>query len=292
MISALGQRKSLLAPVWTMLGNSSWLVRISAILATILMVLAVFGPVIVPFDPNDIDLARRLLPPDTAHWLGTDHLGRDILSRLIAGTRVSLGSVVIALSSIIILGILVGGAAGYLGGRADQIIMRVTDIFMTFPTLVLALFMIGMLGTGIVNVIVAIALSHWAWYARIVRAIVMSLRNREYILASRLAGAGRIRIFVEHLLPATLSQLLVLATLDIGHIMLHVAGLSFLGLGVTPPTAEWGVMINDARQYIWTNPLLMLWPGLALFLSVMAFNVIGDKVRDRLDPHFHEEHVH
>lgn len=292
MISALGQRKSLLAPVWTMLGNSSWLVRISAILATILMVLAVFGPVIVPFDPNDIDLARRLLPPDTAHWLGTDHLGRDILSRLIAGTRVSLGSVVIALSSIIILGILVGGAAGYLGGRADQIIMRVTDIFMTFPTLVLALFMIGMLGTGIVNVIVAIALSHWAWYARIVRSIVMSLRNREYILASRLAGAGRIRIFVEHLLPATLSQLLVLATLDIGHIMLHVAGLSFLGLGVTPPTAEWGVMINDARQYIWTNPLLMLWPGLALFLSVMAFNVIGDKVRDRLDPHFHEEHVH
>lgn len=292
MISALGQRKSLLAPVWTMLGNSSWLVRVSAILATILMVLAVFGPVIVPFDPNDIDLARRLLPPDTAHWLGTDHLGRDILSRLIAGTRVSLGSVVIALSSIIILGILVGGTAGYLGGRADQIIMRVTDIFMTFPTLVLALFMIGMLGTGIVNVIVAIALSHWAWYARIVRAIVMSLRNREYILASRLAGAGRIRIFVEHLLPATLSQLLVLATLDIGHIMLHVAGLSFLGLGVTPPTAEWGVMINDARQYIWTNPLLMLWPGLALFLSVMAFNVIGDKVRDRLDPHFHEEHVH
>ena len=292
MNSALGQRKSLLAPVWTMLGNSNWLVRISAILATILMVLAVFGPVIVPFDPNDIDLARRLLPPDTAHWLGTDHLGRDILSRLIAGTRVSLGSVVIALSSIIILGILVGGAAGYLGGRADQIIMRVTDIFMTFPTLVLALFMIGMLGTGIVNVIVAIALSHWAWYARIVRAIVMSLRNREYILASRLAGAGRIRIFVEHLLPATLSQLLVLATLDIGHIMLHVAGLSFLGLGVTPPTAEWGVMINDARQYIWTNPLLMLWPGLALFLSVMAFNVIGDKVRDRLDPHFHEEHVH
>lgn len=292
MIGAIQQRKVPFAPVFAFLASSGWLVRISAFLATGLLVLALFGPWVVPFDPDDVDLARRLLPPDAVHWLGTDHLGRDILSRLIAGTRVSLGSVVISLAVIMTLGILIGGTAGFLGGRADQLIMRVTDIFMTFPTLVLALFMIGMLGTGLVNVIVAIALSHWAWYARIVRSIVMSLRHREYILASRLAGAGRVRIFVEHLLPATLSQLLVLATLDIGHIMLHVAGLSFLGLGVAPPTAEWGVMINDARQYIWTNPLLMLWPGLALFLSVMAFNVIGDKVRDRLDPHLREEHVH
>ena len=292
MIGALQQRKMPLAATFAFLGSSGWLVRVSAVLVMILVVLAVFSPWIMPFDPNEVDLAGRLLAPDAAHWLGTDHLGRDILSRLMAGTRVSLGSVAISLFVIMTLGILIGGAAGFLGGRADQLIMRVTDIFMTFPTLVLALFMIGMLGTGLVNVIVAIALSHWAWYARIVRSIVMSLRNREYILASRLAGAGRVRIFVEHLLPATLSQLLVLATLDIGHIMLHVAGLSFLGLGVMPPTPEWGVMINDARQFIWTNPLLMVWPGLALFLSVMAFNVIGDAVRDRLDPHLREEHVH
>ncbi|OKH88146.1 nickel transporter permease NikC [Thalassospira sp. TSL5-1] len=274
------------------MGNASGLVKVSAFLVLALAVLAVFGPWIMPFDPNEVDLTNRLLAPDAAHWLGTDHLGRDILSRLMAGTRVSLGSVAISLVVIMTLGILVGGAAGFLGGRADQLIMRVTDIFMTFPTLVLSLFMIGMLGTGLVNVIVAIALSHWAWYARIVRSIVMSLRHREYILASRLAGAGRVRIFIEHLLPATLSQLLVLATLDIGHIMLHVAGLSFLGLGVMPPTPEWGVMINDARQFIWTQPLLMLWPGLALFASVMAFNVIGDAVRDRLDPHLREEHIH
>jgi len=292
MIGALQQRKMPLAATFAFLGGAGWLVRVSAVLVIVLVVLAVFGPWIMPFDPNEVDLASRLLAPDAAHWLGTDHLGRDILSRLMAGTRVSLGSVAISLFVIMTLGILIGGAAGFLGGRADQLIMRVTDIFMTFPTLVLALFMIGMLGTGLVNVIVAIALSHWAWYARIVRSIVMSLRNREYILASRLAGAGRVRIFVEHLLPSTLSQLLVLATLDIGHIMLHVAGLSFLGLGVMPPTPEWGVMINDARQFIWTNPLLMVWPGLALFLSVMAFNVIGDAVRDRLDPHLREEHVH
>ncbi|WP_083607708.1 nickel ABC transporter permease subunit NikC [Thalassospira sp. TSL5-1] len=292
MISIAQQRNRTLAATFTFLGNASGLVKVSAFLVLALAVLAVFGPWIMPFDPNEVDLTNRLLAPDAAHWLGTDHLGRDILSRLMAGTRVSLGSVAISLVVIMTLGILVGGAAGFLGGRADQLIMRVTDIFMTFPTLVLSLFMIGMLGTGLVNVIVAIALSHWAWYARIVRSIVMSLRHREYILASRLAGAGRVRIFIEHLLPATLSQLLVLATLDIGHIMLHVAGLSFLGLGVMPPTPEWGVMINDARQFIWTQPLLMLWPGLALFASVMAFNVIGDAVRDRLDPHLREEHIH
>jgi nickel transport system permease protein len=170
--------------------------------------------------------------------------------------------------------------------------MRFTDVFLTFPTLVLALFMVGMLGTGLVNVIVAIALSHWAWYARIVRGIVLSLKHRDFILASRLAGANRVQVFIKHLLPATLSQLLVLATLDIGHMMLHVSGLSFLGLGVTAPTPEWGVMISDARQYVWTEPLLVFWPGLALFLSVMAFNILGDAIRDKLDPHLCAEHGH
>ncbi len=170
--------------------------------------------------------------------------------------------------------------------------MRCTDVFLTFPTLVLALFMVGMLGTGLVNVVIAIALSHWAWYARIVRGIVLSLKHRDFILASRLAGAGRLRIFATHLLPATMSQLVVLATLDIGHIMLHVSGLSFLGLGVAAPTAEWGVMLNDARQFVWTEPHLMIWPGLALFVSVMAFNLLGDAIRDRLDPHLRMEHAH
>jgi nickel transport system permease protein len=200
--------------------------------------------------------------------------------------------VALCLVLILGLGILVGGASGFIGGRTDQIIMRFTDVFLTFPTLVLALFMVGMLGTGLVNVIVAIALSHWAWYARIVRGIVLSLKHRDFILASRLAGANRVQVFIKHLLPATLSQLLVLATLDIGHMMLHVSGLSFLGLGVTAPTPEWGVMISDARQYVWTEPLLVFWPGLALFLSVMAFNILGDAIRDKLDPHLCAEHGH
>lgn len=269
-----------------------WPVRIACIVVLLLMIAAVAGPWIAPYHPDDVELVRRLQPPSLAHWLGTDHLGRDILSRLIIGVQVSLGSVTITLALILGLGIVIGGTAGFLGGRADQIIMRVTDVFLTFPTLVLALFMVGMLGTGLLNVILAIALSHWAWYARIVRGIVMSLRHREFLLAARMSGAGPVRTFVEHLLPATFSQLVVLATLDVGHIMLHVSGLSFLGLGVTPPTAEWGVMINDARQFVWTAPALILWPGLALFLSVMAFNILGDALRDRLDPHLKAEHRH
>lgn len=272
--------------------SGRWPVRIALAVVVLLLVAAVAGPWISPHDPDAIDLTQRLQGADAAHWLGTDHLGRDILSRLIAGVRVSLGVVALTLALILVLGIVVGGASGFIGGRIDQLIMRVTDVFLTFPTLVLALFMIGMLGTGLVNVVIAIALSHWAWYARIVRGIVLSLRHRDYLLAARLAGASRLRIFAAHLLPATLSQLLVLATLDIGHMMLHVSGLSFLGLGVAPPTAEWGVMIGDARQFVWTAPMLIFWPGLALFVSVMAFNILGDALRDRLDPHLRADHCH
>ena len=190
------------------------------------------------------------------------------------------------------LGLIIGGSAGLIGGRVDQATMRVADMFMTFPTSILSFFMVGVLGTGLTNVIIAIALSHWAWYARMVRSLVISLRQREFVLASRLSGAGHVRVFIEHLAGAVIPSLLVLATLDIGHMMLHVAGMSFLGLGVTAPTAEWGVMINDARQYIWTQPLQMFWPGLALFISVMAFNLVGDALRDHLDPHLVTEHAH
>lgn len=270
----------------------SWPTKLALGILALVLLCAVFGNWLAPYDPNAVNLIGRLQSPNTVHWLGTDHLGRDILSRLMVGTRVSLGSVALCLLLILAAGIIVGGASGFIGGRTDQIIMRITDVFLTFPTLVLALFMVGMLGTGLVNVIIAIALSHWAWYARLVRGIVLSLKHRDFILASRLAGASRAQVFIKHLLPATLSQLLVLATLDIGHMMLHVSGLSFLGLGVTAPTPEWGVMISDARQYVWTEPLLILWPGLALFFSVMAFNTLGDAIRDKLDPHLSAEHGH
>ncbi|WEK52644.1 MAG: nickel ABC transporter permease subunit NikC [Candidatus Kaistia colombiensis] len=261
-------------------------------IVVVLAIAAIAAPLVAPYDPNAVDLTQRLQGPSLAHWLGTDHLGRDELSRLIYGTRVSLGSVALCIVLIMALAIAVGGASGYLGGRVDQAVMRFCDIFLAFPTVVLALFLIGILGTGMVNVIIAIALSHFAWYARMVRGLVLSFRQRDFVLASRAAGAGRVRIFMEHLLPAIMAQMIVLATLDIGHMMLHVAGLSFLGLGVQTPTAEWGVMINDARQFVWSNPMLIIWPGLALLLSVMAFNILGDAVRDRLDPSLHGDHQH
>ncbi|MGV6875515.1 nickel ABC transporter permease subunit NikC [Pseudochelatococcus sp. B33] len=270
--------------------RGSWQVRAAFGVIAGLALLALAAPIVSPYDPNAVDLANRLQDPTWQHWLGTDHLGRDMATRLIYGARVSLGSVVLILALILALGIGVGGVSGFVGGRVDQVLMRLCDVFLTFPTFVLAMFMIGVLGTGMVNVIAAIVLSHWAWYARIVRSLVLSMRECEFVLAARVAGASRLRTFVDHILPGVLAPLTVLATLDIGHMMLHVAGLSFLGLGVSAPTPEWGVMINDARQFVWTQPMLIVWPGLMILISVMAFNRLADALRDHLDPAFKAEH--
>lgn len=261
-----------------------WTVWLAGTLVALLAVLAVVGPSVTFHDPNAVDLAARLQGPSLAHLLGTDHLGRDLLARLVAGARVTLFTVAVIIALVLLLGIIVGGTAGYAGGAVDNGLMRLCDVFLTVPTFVLAMFMVGALGTGLVNVIIAIVLSHWAWYARIVRGLVLSLRERDYILAARISGASPVAVFTEHILPGVIAQVAVLATLDIGHMALHVAGLSFLGLGVQPPTAEWGVMINDARQFIWTQPMLMVWPGLMILVTVMAFNRLGDAMRDRLDP--------
>ncbi|TCV99252.1 nickel ABC transporter permease subunit NikC [Biostraticola tofi] len=272
--------------------SARWSVRLALVIIALLIMTAFTSHWWLPYDPQAINLPQRLLSPNSQHWLGTDHLGRDILSRLLAATRISLGSVMVCLILVLALGLTIGGGAGLIGGRVDQGLMRIADLFMTFPTSILSFFMVGVLGTGLTNVVIAIALSHWAWYARMVRSMVISLRQREFVLAARLSGAGYRHIFLDHLAGAVVPSLVVLATLDIGHMMLHVAGMSFLGLGVTAPTPEWGVMINDARQYIWTQPLQMLWPGMALFLSVMAFNLVGDALRDHLDPHMTMEHSH
>ncbi|HCM6455719.1 TPA: nickel ABC transporter permease subunit NikC [Klebsiella aerogenes] len=276
----------------TLFATFRWPVKLALLTIVLLAAIAMSSGWWLPYDPAAIDLHQRLLSPGDAHWLGTDHLGRDIFSRLLAATRVSLSAVMACLLLVLLIGLTVGGAAGMVGGRVDRGLMRLAELFMTFPTSILSFFMVGVLGTGLSNVIIAIALSHWAWYARMVRNLVVSLRQREFILAARLSGAGHWPLFRDHLAGAVIPSLMVLASLDIGHMMLHVAGMSFLGLGVSAPTAEWGVMINDARQYIWTQPLQMVWPGLALFISVMAFNLVGDALRDRLDPQLIAEHNH
>jgi len=263
--------------------------RLALLMAGMILLAAIFAPHVAPYDPNNVMLELKLQPPSGAHWLGTDHLGRDILSRLIYGAQVSVGTVSAIIFWILVLGFLVGCFSGYAGGKIDAFLMRLCDVFLTFPTFILAMFLIGILGTGLTNVVIAIVLTHWAWYARLIRGYVLSLKNREYILAARVSGASRTKIVLQHIVPPVFAQLVILATLDIGHMILHVSGLSFLGLGVAPPTPEWGVMINDARQFLWTNPGLIVYPGMMIFITVMSFNLLGDALRDALDPAMEEK---
>jgi nickel transport system permease protein len=257
-----------------------------------LLAMTLFAPYLATTNPDHTDIANKLAPPSLSEPLGTDHLGRSIYSRIVYGTRVSLGSAALIVTGILVLAFAVGGASGYAGGVLDGCIMRVCDVVLTFPTFILALFLIGILGTGLTNVIIAIVCTHWAWYARMVRGMVLQLKDREHVLAAKVAGTSGPRLALRHILPPVAAQIAVLATLDIGHMMLHVSGLSFLGLGVQPPTAEWGVMIGDARQFLRTAPQLIFFPGLMIFITVMAFNVLGDALRDHLDPNMSQGHDH
>jgi len=245
---------------------------------------AVLASVVAPYDPLAQDLASRLQPPSQAHWLGTDQLGRDLLSRILYGARISLivGVVVVALAGA--LGTFVGLIAGYTAGLADEGLMRLTEVFLAFPPLILAMAIAGALGPSLGNAIIAIAAVTWAVYARLSRGQVLSLRRREYVEAARAIGAGRTRIIARHLLPNAIAPLLVQASFDMGSAIISAAGLSFIGFGAQPPTPEWGVMISEGRNFISTEPWLSLFPGLAILLTVGAFNLLGDALRDTLDP--------
>lgn len=258
--------------------------KFAVFIIALLVFAGLAAPWLAPYDPLEVDVSRKLQGWSIDHWLGTDYLGRDMLSRLLYGTRISVGVTAIVLGLVFLLGLLIGGIAGFLGGRVDAVIMRVCDVFMTFPLSVLAVFFVGVLGAGLLNVVVAMVLASWPWYARMVRNVVLSVRARDYVLAARASGLPQMRILSKHILPSVYAQLMVLTTMDVGNTIIHVAGLSFLGLGVVPPTPEWGVMINDARSYIYSRPMLVIWPGLLLFLTVMAFNRVGDALRDRFDP--------
>lgn len=260
------------------------------LLATIFF--ALFAPWIAPHDPNEVVIEKKLEPPNKEFPLGTDHLGRCIFSRVIFGARISFGAGIAVLTVILIISLGVGSVSGYVGGWPDAALMRICDVFLAFPSLILSMAICGILGPGLLNIIASIALSHWAWYARIIRGMVMTLKEREFIQAARVSGTGRVRIVIHHILPSVLAQIIVLITLDFGHIILHVASLSFLGLGIRPPTPEWGAMINDARQFIRFHPGLMIYPGLMIFLVTMAFNILGDTLRDMLDPSIVRREVH
>nr|WP_194709664.1 nickel transporter permease [Radiobacillus deserti] len=250
---------------------------------TLLIVVAIFAPAVATHSPIEQDIINRYQAPSGEHWLGTDALGRDIFSRIVYGTRISIQVGIIAVGISAIVGILLGGIAGYFGKWCDLIIMRIIDILMAFPSILLAIAMVAVLGTNLTNTMIAVGIVGVPQFARIVRSTVLSVKETEYIEAARAIGAKNNRILFSHVLPNCLAPIIVQATLSVGTAILDAAGLSFLGLGAQPPTPEWGAMLSDGRAALQSAPWV-LFPGLAIFLVVLGFNLFGDGLRDALDP--------
>ncbi len=251
----------------------------------LLVLVAIFANQLAPYSPVIGDLrGARLAPPGAEHWLGTDDLGRDILSRIIFGSRLTLYVVILVAIIAAPVGLLIGTVAGYAGGWTDAILMRITDIFLAFPKLILALAFVAALGPGIENAVLAIAITSWPPYARIARAETLTVRNSDYIAAVRLMGASPLRIVVRHIMPLCISSLIVRVTLDMAGIILTAAGLGFLGLGAQPPLPEWGAMIASGRRFILDQWWVAAAPGAAILLVSLGFNLLGDGLRDALDP--------
>ena len=260
------------------------LAMMGLVTVAIMIVVSLAAPLLALQDPSAQDLAGRLAPPSTAHWFGTDELGRDIYARILYGGRVTLGMVVAVVLLVAPVGLAVGTVAGYFGGLADGVLMRVTDVFLAFPRLVLALAFVAALRPGITSAIIAIALTAWPPYARLARADTLTLRGSDFIAAVRLTGARSARIILRHIVPLCLSSVIVRVTLDMSGIILTAAALGFLGMGAQPPMPEWGTMIASSRAFIldqWWVPTI---PGVAIFVASLAFNLLGDGMRDVLDP--------
>lgn len=249
-----------------------------------LILTALFAPQIAPFDPIITDLTNRLQPLSADHWFGTDEMGRDIFSRVVWGSRLTLYVILLVAVIAAPVGILVGTAAGYFGGAIDTVLMRITDIFLAFPKLILALAFVAALGPGIENAIIAISITSWPPYARIARAETITIRNSDFVRAIRLQGAGPLRIITKHIMPLCMSSLIVRVTLDMAGIILTAAGLGFLGLGAQPPSPEWGAMTSAGRAFILDQWWLITVPGTAIFVVSLAFNLLGDGLREVLDP--------
>ncbi|MFJ5368388.1 nickel transporter permease [Bosea sp. CER48] len=249
----------------------------------LLLLVAAFAPLIAPFDPIAQALDKRLLPPSATNWFGTDALGRDIFSRIVYGTRITLVIVLLVVVTVGPFGLLIGAVSGYFGGWVDRLLMRITDVFLAFPRLVLALAFVAALGPGIVNAIIAIAITTWPPYARVARAETMVIRNQDYIEAMRLQGASRARIICKHVVPMCMPSLIVRTTFDMAGIILTAAGLGFLGLGAQPPMPEWGAMISAGREQIFDQWWVATFPGIAICVVALGFNLLGDGLRDVMD---------
>jgi peptide/nickel transport system permease protein len=255
------------------------------IIVALFFILAIFGEWLAPHDPFKQDITNSaLLAPSREHPMGTDELGRDVLSRVMTGTKYSLQVAVVVLAFSVVFGTLVGAVAGYFGGIVDEILMRLTDLFLAFPALVLAIAIAATLGKSLTNTMIALATVFWPWYARLVRGQVLAVRQREFVEAGRSIGVSDVRLMFRHILPNCISVVIIQMTLDVGYAVLTTSSLSFIGLGAQPPDPEWGTMMSTARNYFREGWWYITFPGVALTLTVFAFNVLGDGLQDALDP--------
>ncbi|SDX79987.1 peptide/nickel transport system permease protein [Acetomicrobium thermoterrenum DSM 13490] len=280
-------RRQLLVEDWKhtlYLWRQNKLAMVGTVLVAFFILIAIFAPLIAPYDPIEVDLSRTLLPPSSEHIFGTDQFGRDIFSRVVYGARIEVGIILLVTVISGTIGLAVGITAGYFGGVIDDVLMRITDVFLSFPNLILAMALSAMLGRGVFNAIIAISLVGWTIIARLARAESMKIKSLPYIEAIRALGASNIRILLLHILPMCMSPVLVQLSLRMGSIILTAAGLGFLGLGAQPPTPEWGAIVSDGRSYLVEQWWISTFPGLFIALVVLGFNLLGDGIRDMMDP--------
>ncbi|MCW3793037.1 nickel ABC transporter permease subunit NikC [Paenibacillus sp. LS1] len=266
---------------WRAVFKGQRAIQICSVIILLFFVIALLAPWIAPHDPVKVNLLQKLAGPSLEHWLGTDHLGRDNLTRLMYGARVSLGFATLIFLSSLLIGVIVGSISGYLGGWVDSLLMRLCEGIMAFPNLVLVLGIVGIFGPGLMQVLLALMMVQWVYYARICRNMVVSLKERNFIAAARISGSSSWAIIRKHIIPNVQRPIVVMGTLEMGWAIMDISALSFLGLGIQPPNAEWGAMIHEGTSYIRSHPELMIYPGALILLVVITFNILGEALSER-----------
>lgn len=267
--------------------GAKWALAIIAVY----ILLGIFAPIVTPYDPNTVNIDDKFVGMSFAHWLGTDHLGRDILTRLIFAIRPSFLLILFALACSVLIGTLLGFISGYFGRWVDALVMRICDVMLSFPTYVMTLALIGVLGIGLKSIIVALIITRWAWFCRIIRTSVMQYRNSDDVKFARTIGLSHARIIMTHILPRTLADIAIISTSSMVSMILQISGFSFLGLGVKAPTAEWGMMMNEARKVMFSHPELMFAPGIAIIVIVLAVNFLSDALQIAIDPKLSQQQM-
>ncbi|EIO0086697.1 ABC transporter permease subunit [Staphylococcus pseudintermedius] len=267
--------------------GAKWALAIIAVY----ILLGIFAPIVTPYDPNTVNIDDKFAGMSFAHWLGTDHLGRDILTRLIFAIRPSFLLILFALACSVLIGTLLGFISGYFGRWVDALVMRICDVMLSFPTYVMTLALIGVLGIGLKSIIVALIITRWAWFCRIIRTSVMQYRNSDDVKFARTIGLSHARIIMTHILPRTLADIAIISTSSMVSMILQISGFSFLGLGVKAPIAEWGMMMNEARKVMFSHPELMFAPGIAIIVIVLAVNFLSDALQIAIDPKLSQQQM-